>query len=320
MRKLGIALALLALFLVGASAGASGRVRHFARTCSTVTTTVVSTVYSTITQTVTVTTGTTTAPPPPPPPPPPVSYFSQEPSGQCPRSGVCLVSTSLPQTDAYCEANVTPTTVEPRPAGGSPSNYPANSTREANPASVAWGPAVDPSYWANWGLNRNRVSGNYAGVTTQIIQWAACKWGIDEDTARAQAFNESAWQQYFAGDFANGCYHSFSIVQIRDTTNAFCPLNHNSFGGMPDTQNSTAEAMDFYGAYMRSCYDGDFYDSGSWLYGAQTVAQVAAVNGWDYVKWGCVGSWFSGGWYDAGAQSYITSVKAHLANRDWEKL
>jgi hypothetical protein len=37
------------------------------------------------------------------------------------------------------------------------------------------------------------------------------------------------------------------------------------------------------------------------------------------VLWGCIGSWFSGGWYDSGAQNYISGVKAHLANRDWEK-
>ena len=34
---------------------------------------------------------------------------------------------------------------------------------------------------------------------------------------------------------------------------------------MPDTRSSTALALDFYGAKLRSCYNGDFYDGGSWL-------------------------------------------------------
>jgi hypothetical protein len=74
--------------------------------------------------------------------------------------------------------------------------------------------------------------------------------------------------------------------------------------------------LDFYGAKIRSCYDGDFYAGGGWLYG-QTVGQIAAANGWDYVLWGCIGYWYSGGWYDSGAKSYITSVKGYLANKTW---
>ena len=79
----------------------------------------------------------------------------------------------------------------------------------------------------------------------------------------------------------------------------------------------TALNVDLYGARTRSCYDGDFYDGGSWLYGGQTVQQIAAAQGWDYVLWGCVGSWFSGSWYDSGATNYIGLIKNHLANRTW---
>jgi hypothetical protein len=60
-----------------------------------------------------------------------------------------------------------------------------------------------------------------------------------------------------------------------------------------------------------------FYDGGSWLYGGQTVGQIAAVYGWPYVLWGCVGAWFSGGWYDSGAVNYINGVKTALAQRTW---
>ena len=32
-----------------------------------------------------------------------------------------------------------------------------------------------------------RVTGNFSGSTDEILQWAACKWGVDEDMVRAQA-------------------------------------------------------------------------------------------------------------------------------------
>jgi hypothetical protein len=41
------------------------------------------------------------------------------------------------------------------------------------------------------------------------------------------------------------------------------------------------------------------------------------VHGWPYVLWGCVGAWFSGGWYDSGAVNYINGVKTALAQRTW---
>ena len=34
--------------------------------------------------------------------------------------------------------------------------------------------------------------------------------------------------------------------------------------------------------------------------------------------WGCVGLWFSGRWYDAAANGYVTEVKNYLAQRIWE--
>src|SRR5690242_1242470 len=46
-----------------------------------------------------------------------------------------------------------------------------------------------------------RVDGNFTGTTDEILQWAACKWGIDEDIVRAQAAKESWWEQTVKGDF-----------------------------------------------------------------------------------------------------------------------
>jgi hypothetical protein len=35
------------------------------------------------------------------------------------------------------------------------------------------------------------------------------------------------------------------------------------------------------------------------------------------VLWGCIGFHYSGGWYDSGAQSYITAAQNSLAAHNW---
>lgn len=47
-----------------------------------------------------------------------------------------------------------------------------------------------------------RVTGNFTGTTDEILQWAACKWGNDEDIVRAQAARESWWQMTAKGDWS----------------------------------------------------------------------------------------------------------------------
>jgi hypothetical protein len=37
----------------------------------------------------------------------------------------------------------------------------------------------------------DRVTGDFAGTTDEILQWGACKWGVDPDLVRAQAAKES---------------------------------------------------------------------------------------------------------------------------------
>ncbi len=62
------------------------------------------------------------------------------------------------------------------------------------------GYAYSPSYsWAAPQLGR--VDGAFTGTTDQVLQWAACKWGIDEDVVRAQVVKESWWQMSALGDF-----------------------------------------------------------------------------------------------------------------------
>ena len=67
--------------------------------------------------------------------------------------------------------------------------------------------------WLNyfgWGdrtriYNSARITGNFTGTTDEILQWTACKWGIDEDIVRAQAAKESWWQMTAKGDWTTDC-------------------------------------------------------------------------------------------------------------------
>ena len=163
-----------------------------------------------------------------------------------------------------------------------------------------------PTAWTN---RLASVTGNYTGTTTEIIQWAACKWGIDENTIRAAAVQESSWNMSEVGDNCGVAGEaSYGILQIK---NKDCSgtLIH---GGYPYTTQATALVVDWYAARMRSCYDGDFV---GWLYNGQTVDQIAAANGWDYVLRGCIGFHYSGDWNPT--QSYVQQVEQHLANQDW---
>ena len=56
---------------------------------------------------------------------------------------------------------------------------------------------------ANSDFNRTyaaSVTGNFTGTTDEILQWGACKWGLDEDVTRARAVQESWWRQSQLGD------------------------------------------------------------------------------------------------------------------------
>ncbi|MEA2281791.1 MAG: hypothetical protein QOK21_2398 [Solirubrobacteraceae bacterium] len=164
--------------------------------------------------------------------------------------------------------------------------------------------------WRAWLATRARVTGRYTGTTDQIFEWAACKWGLSADLLRAVALQESGWHQAMIGDDGQ----SFGIMQIKDHDADGVP----AWGGYPDTRADTALNVDFYAAYLRSCVDGDFYDGGTWLYGGRRVPDLIAERGADFVTWGCVGSWYSGHWYDAGARTYIGRVQSRLSARAWE--
>ncbi|GAC1358733.1 MAG: hypothetical protein NVSMB47_11620 [Polyangiales bacterium] len=175
------------------------------------------------------------------------------------------------------------------------------------------------------------VDGDFTGTTEEIFRWVACKWGVDEDVVRAQAWQESGWKQgnlhYSAADHAgwgdfrsdpalcktaawdgwqsdlDGCYQSCGILQ----TKVF------DFNTYPASCESTAFNADFRMAYQRGCMNGDvhyLHDRDASYPGTET----------DTMLWGCVGHWFSGGWNDSGALDYIAGVRDHLVKRPWTSL
>jgi hypothetical protein len=208
----------------------------------------------------------------------------------------------LPRSDAWCAG---------RAADGGHETRPVNRTanRSLPGGAVSWSTAPENVRWTTWVKKRSLVTGRFEGTTDQIFRWAACKWGLDEDLLRAVAAQESGWDQRKVGDRGE----SFGIMQIKDHYGDGSP----AWGGFPDTLRATALNVDFYAAYLRSCYDGDFYDGGRWLYGGQSIGQVLEAHGAGYALWGCVGSWFSGRWYDSKARAYVAQVRHRLATRDW---
>jgi len=207
----------------------------------------------------------------------------------------------LPMSDGYCAGAISAGAGEQRP-----SNATANNTVESPP--YGFNVPGQPLYAANLA----KVTGNYKGSTTQILQWASCKWGLDEDITRAEAVKESNWYQNAVGDVCGPAGEgSYGILQIKNRDCSGTLMQ----GGYPDLQNSTALNADWYGARTRSCYDGDI----TYLYGGQTVDQIAAVKGWNYVFWTCVGSYFSGSWADSGGLAYSNDVQSILASKPWLK-
>jgi hypothetical protein len=213
-----------------------------------------------------------------------------------------------PRSAAYATASIIRDSWEPRP-----DNADENATMGSG--SVVWGPDATSAYWLAHTARVAQVGGQFTGTTTECISWAATRWGINEDVLRAVCVQESDWHMSTIGDVCGPVGEaSYGISQIK---NRYCG-GPDAFGGYPYTAQSTALNLDFWGSWVRTVYDGYFYDGGAYLYGGLTVQQVADVHGWDYVFWGAIGSWFSGDWYDAGAISYIASVQSWLAARTWE--
>ena len=197
--------------------------------------------------------------------------------------------------EAECAARVRRSSWEPRPE-----NHVANQTNV-----YARGGRLSGNALYGYG---QRVTGNFTGTTDEIIQWGACKWGIDEDIVRAQAVRESYWVQSTLGDCrggtipdTNGC-QSVGLLQVKG---ANLPPTHQ--GTWPYAYQSTAFNVDYTYAVWRACYEG----KEDWLENDYGPGD----------PWGCIGRWYSGTWYGSSkqgtSQEYIRRVKDILANRVW---
>jgi autotransporter family porin len=211
---------------------------------------------------------------------PPTTAPAGTPTGD--HFGTLPVGSALP-SGADCAARVR------KAAEVRPDNAAANSYRGNR------GNANTRNDWPGF----SRVDGDFSGSTDEIIQWAACKWGIDEDVARAQLVKESFWHQSAVGD--NG--ESFGLGQVRTTAHQsafqFSKVN---------ARNSSAYNVDYTYATWRACFEGVY----TWLNSVEHRGTYSAGD-----QWGCIGVWFSGRWY-VGTDDYIAAVQQILAQRQWE--
>jgi autotransporter family porin len=211
---------------------------------------------------------------------------------------------SLP-IDQECAARV-PNSSETNPANAP---YNARTGSRSLPSNFFDPGSNDPRANSEIGA---RVTGAYTGTTPQILAWVACKWGIDERIVRAQAYVESSHNQMMKGDWTSDprycpAGHGLGV----DGRPGLCPqswgllqVKYRYFtGAFPDAMNSSASNVDTAYAIWRACYEG--YEQ--WLRWSAEPGYHAGD------LWGCIGRWYSGGWYTADARLYISHVQAAMS-------
>lgn len=157
------------------------------------------------------------------------------------------------------------------------------------------------AYTGQWGTCdhlRRKVTGNFRGTTDEILQWAAWKWGLPEDTLRAAAATESWWRMSMVGD--NGM--SFGLMQIKNVAQW-----HG--GTFPLAKDATAFNVDYYAGMVRHYFEG----CATWM-------KDYSFNGYSYGAGdllGSIGAWYSGDWHSNAAHTYVSDVQRNQSNRVW---
>ncbi len=158
-----------------------------------------------------------------------------------------------------------------------------------------------------------RIDGNFAGTTEQVLRWGACKWGFDENVTRARAVTESSWHVGTEGDSTDDavacdllgleapCAQSYGLLQVKGSIH---------LGTYPFSTQSSAFGVDYAMAWLRACYEGSF----TWLVETEFEREDGYKAGEEY---GCVGTWFSGEWWDQPANDYVGEVRYHVENQSW---
>ena len=266
-------------------------------------------------------------------PPPTAGSFSTRPAGAW---------TSLPG-DRGCAARVRRSAWEPRPDNYLPNHRTPD--RRAVAAALSSRPrarmgAYAPR-WDRWLLPR--VSGAFTGTTDEILQWAACKWGLADNVLRAVAMRESGWYQYEVypdgscviksgcGDLMDrptpaarrychrvavvlghprqdvqGCPRTFSIVGIMSWHDPrWGRMNGNQNGTFPFSVQSTAFAADYFGSYLRGCLEG-------WVRWLDNTGPYRRSD-----LPGCLGAWYAGAWKSSEAREYAALVAREVDAKRW---
>lgn len=222
----------------------------------------------------------TCQPPPPSSPPPgsPTGHFSTLPPGSALPSG------------AECASRVRPT------AEIKPENAVANATRGSGP-----------------NARYPRVDGAFNGSTDEILQWVACKWGVDEDLVRAQVAVESWWQQSTLGAETWETDHCYPPLRKSGSCSEHVGLMqvgyywHTEAFQDGNALRSSAYNVDYAYAVWRECFEGGITYLNPW---EKSVPYVAGD------PWGCVGRWFAG-WYTPESRGYIDRVQGWMNEKIW---
>jgi hypothetical protein len=200
--------------------------------------------------------------------------------------------------------------------------------------------------WNTWLLPR--VDGQFTGTTDEVLQWAACKWGVPDNLVRAIAVRESTWYNFlhyrngmpvsdrgsgdlvgqqtratkiycaglavvggvdYQGWYGRGrCPETFSIMGVKSWQDP-------GWGRYALNQNGTfpfnRNSTAFAADYLGSQLRGCLEGWETWLGNTGTHSYEAGH------IWGCVGAWFAGSWQTSAARDYVRRVKVTLRQRTW---
>ena len=141
-----------------------------------------------------------------------------------------------------------------------------------------------------------------------VATYGCGDWFSSEPYSPRKAFCDglAPYGYDYQKDYGDGyCPKTFSIIGEMSWWDPTWGFNWagNQNGTFPFNRDSTAFAVDYYGAAIRGCYEGWQWELGS-SYSAGDLS-------------GCVGAWYSGGWHDAAGDAYAQRVQDARASDPW---